>query len=185
MREPKARRKDDARTEREKGTGMSRMRKAVSSVVIMAALLMTVGVAAAPSAQALSDRDHFQFWDWSGSRAWVQGDIDWSYGLRTSGIFRNTYSYIGRAGCIWVRINWNFVNATVSWPPSGTVGSTSDGWMRKCYSGAGWTALTFNGVNYPASFTLLSATVMVGYSTLTNPGLRLYVSAKKMLAGFG
>jgi len=128
--------------------------------------------------------DSWGFWDYTGSRVWTQGHADWyrSSLVYASGTLNNAWVYQAYSGCLWLKVTWFTASGSVSWPPSGTVNRTTDGWLRRCQAPGTW--FNFSGVNHPSSLTLYAVSVCVGYSPSYSPGLRKYEACTKKNAGF-
>jgi len=182
-------------TDRDAGrnAGGTRRRTFVARILVTAlavAVLSLSGLGGGGSSASASgyDYDHtdsFAFWDGSGNSVYAQGGVNWYHaglpvvGLRT---FRGEYakgSYVilNRPGCLWVKISWNNLTGTVSWPPSGGTNVVSDGYYRTC--GAKNTYVWLNGVSY-ASKKLYGSNICIGFSTSSNPTLRRYDSCHRM-----
>lgn len=152
---------------------------------IVAAMAMAVAPAQA-SAWTVYDQDTYGFWDRTGSRVAAYGTANWARSPSWVHI-RVNHSPLRvkqfHRGCLFVRVNYNKIIGSVSWPPSGTVGSTSDGWLRRCL--APGSILNLDGLGHPASAALVSTTVCIGFAPAWDPTIRRHDACQKVTAGYG
>jgi hypothetical protein len=159
-----------------------------------AALLLLLIVASLPGQASAAPRsqanatyryyhsDNFAFWDTSGSAVYTQGAVDWysSGGIAPvlrGQLNRGSYVVLNKPGCLWVKVTWNKITPDISWPPSVSGNSVSDGYYRGC--GARGAYVLLNGVDH-ASRTLVGATICIGYSNNATYELRRFTSCKKV-----
>ncbi len=123
----------------------------------LAALVATLGatsavLAVAPPAQAAYTywaTDSFNFHS-SNSAVQAWGNLNWfkdPRGWYQPTIYRGQYDayvQLRTAGCLYAKVDIKHASGTVSWPPSGTSSTTSDGWYRRC--GAAGTYISLVGV---------------------------------------
>jgi hypothetical protein len=156
----------------------------IAALLVLAAM-MAAGLAAAPSAHAAYswyESDGFAHWDATGSRVWVGGNVDWytDRGVARGQFRTGSYVILAQSGCLWVKIDWEKIGFNVSWPPSGTIGRTSNGYYRKC--GARGTYLWLNGISH-ASRLLTGVVLTIGYSTYNDPNVVRWETYKRMIIG--
>jgi hypothetical protein len=135
-------------------------------VGLAAFALVSGGAPAANAAYTYIHTDYYNFYS-SNNAVHANGHVNWYKDPRSiiePAIFRGEYSgwvQLQVAGCLYAKVTWYTVTGSVSWPPAGSVGSTSDGWYRRCgYAGA-WIDLTGQA---HASSTLLRTCLSVGFS---------------------
>lgn len=157
--------------------------------VLAAALLSLTGIGGNSSASAAgydySHTDSFNFWDASGNSVYIKGGVNWFHagapvpGLRTyrGEYAKGSYVILNKTGCLWVKVSWNNLTGSVSWPPSGGSNSVSDGFYRAC--GPRNTYIWLNGVGY-ASKKLYGSNVCIGFSDYASYTLRRYDSCHRM-----
>ncbi len=133
----------------------------------------------AEAAYSYSHTDSTAFWDYTGSRVYIQANVQWYQDwLSLKGVYgKDSYVVLNRQGCLWVKITWNQVTANVSWPPSGAANSVSGGYYRAC--GPKGTGVSLNGI-MRASKGLVATTVCIGYSNYETYTLRRYDACQKM-----
>lgn len=111
--------------------------------------------------------DSFAFW--AGNKVYAQGSLDWYKDGWLAPVYRGqirndrgSYVTLQANGCLHIKVTWRKVSGSVSWPPSGTVSTTSDGWYVKC-GAARSTYMWLGGIAH-ASHALFGATICTGYS---------------------
>lgn len=131
------------------------------------------------------DADSEGWWDYSGKHVYVKATVHWykyNFGLRIKGVYaRDSYVILNKQGCLWVRTSWNNVDVNVTWPPSGSANTVSDGYYRTC--GEAGTYIWLDGINY-TSARLTSVTTCIGFSYYGTYELRRFDSCHKYMAGY-
>jgi hypothetical protein len=152
-------------------------------VPVLVALTMLFGSAtSASAAYTYSHTDTFAQWDSTGSRVYMKGGVNWYKDGWLTPVYRGEYrnpSYVilNTTGCLWVKVTWNTLTGTASWPPSASSNAVSDGYYRAC--GPRGTYVYLNGIAY-ASHALYGSKVCIGYSYYATYTLRRYDSCHSM-----
>jgi hypothetical protein len=169
------------------GRGHLRLLSMALLVALMMGLVPTTGGMLRPQEVAASpyDVDHANFWDYTGSRVYIQSTVHWYYdysSLDSKGVYaRDSYVILNKQGCAWVRVNWNKISVNISWPPSGHANRVSDGYYRFCGEKGTWIPLS--GVTH-SGISLMSTTVCIGYSNYATYKMRRWDACHKMRAGY-
>lgn len=150
---------------------------------VVASFAMVAGLATpASAAYSLTNTDRWGFWDASGSGVYTAGSLSWYKDGYLAPVYRgqiNNGSWVAlqKRGCLWVKISFTNLTGSVSWPPSASANTVSDGYYRTC--GERGTGVYLNGVAH-ASRTLMSAVICIGYSNYATYTLRRYESCQRM-----
>lgn len=123
------------------------------------------GAPAAHAAYEPVSYDNFNLYS-SNSAVQASGYVQWykdPRGWYQPAVYRGQYNgwvQLRDSGCLYVKITWYTASGSVSWPPSGSASTTTDGWYQKC--GSPWTWVSITGQAH-ASTSLYRTCFSIGY----------------------
>lgn len=146
--------------------GVHPIRLRVALVALLFAIGTTLTASPASADYKKVASNSFVFWDATGSSVYVSGVMDWYQDGWLIPVYRaqirtGSYVILNKPGCLFVNITWKELTGSVSWPPSASSGSTSDGWYAKCGNTGAY--IWLNGIAR-ASHALWRANVCIGYA---------------------
>ncbi len=154
---------------------LRRMATVLVGVGVTAATLLFGAGAAHADGYEYYQTDTIQQWDASGSAVYVDAQLNWYKDGWMAPQYRGRYAgyiQLNKQGCIWYKITWRTVTGTVSWPPSGSAASVSDGYARACGEAGTWVDL--QDVNDYSSHELFGSVLCAGYSRYVDYTVRRY-----------
>jgi hypothetical protein len=165
-----------------RGRHVQRAFSRLASATVLAFAITMSMCGPASAAYTYTHTDSFAQWDSTGSRVYMRGGVNWYKDGWLTPVYRGQYAaggyvVLNTTGCLWVKVTWNTLTGTASWPPSASSNAVSDGYYRSC--GPKGTFVYLTGVAY-ASRALYGSKVCLGFSDYATYTLRRYDSCHSM-----